>query len=516
MKKARSAFLFVAGAFCLMAAPAPSQVFPGRFRLLTGDIAVTLNPSGIAPLSAVAAFRTSLPCDVQVRVMGDVEVTKAFTDEGTSHEIPILGLYPDRVNPVLLTLSRDRGAPEVHLLTIQTDPLPDVFPGIEIVTSDPARMEPGMTLSTLSVSNRGMYPMMFDRTGTVRWYLDLSKYGSLLAPFKRTTAGNYIGGMGASVYEFDPLGHVVMKLTFSGYNFHHDIVELPDGHLIAAVDKAGTTIFTYNGTIGSVEDHIIEIDPEAEQIVNTWDMREILDVSRKDTLINSGDWFHMNGIWYSASDRCLIVSGRVQGIVKVTWDNKLKWILSPHQDWGGAGWDGSGPPTAPYLLTAVDGSGTPYTDDVQFGAVGADDFDWGWGQHNPHLLGNGHLFLFDNGDFRYYLTDFPKYSRAAEFEVDERAMTVRQVWQYGKERGLETWSRIISAVDQLPLTQNRLFCPGIVQRTSADTYSKVVEVSYPGGDVVFEATLHFKNLLATPGSAYADTSYRSYRMSIYP
>jgi arylsulfate sulfotransferase len=113
------------------------------------------------------------------------------------------------------------------------------------------------------------------------------------------------------------------------------------------------------------------------------------------------------------------------------------------------------------------------------------------------------------------MTGFPRFSRCVEFHVDEEAMTVQQIWQYGRERGPETYSRIISAVDSLPLTLNRLFCPGIVQ-TANGSYAKVVEVSYPDKALVFEATLHFKNLLAPPNTTLADNIYRSYRISIYP
>jgi len=517
-KVIKTAILVLAGTLFATAGAAPSQIPQGPFKLLSSSITVTLNPTGIAPLSALATFQTSIACSVQVRVLGDIEVSKIFEDNGTTHEIPILGLYPNRLNTVLLTLFMHHGTPEAYTLTLRTDPLPDFFPTIEINAATPDRMEPGMNLSAMTVrigSKSNGYPIIFDRNGDIRWYLDLSAYGGLMAPFERISDGNYIGGSGASVFEYDPLGRLVDQITLPGYNFHHDIRELPNGHLVAAVDKAGTEIITYKGTIASVEDYIIEIDRTTKQIVNSWDLREILDVSRKDTLINSGDWFHNNGLWYSAADNCLIVSGRVQGVVKVTWDNKIKWILSPHQSWGNAGWDGSGPPTAPYLLTAVDSNGNPYPDEVQDGVFGAADFDWGWGQHNPRLLSNGNLFLFDNGDFRYYMTDFPKYSRAAEFVVDENAMTVRQVWQYGKERGPETWSRIISAVDPLPRTGNRLFCPGIVL-TDQGTYAKVIEVNYPDNAIVFEATLHFKKLYAPPNTAIADIVYRSHRITIYP
>jgi arylsulfate sulfotransferase len=521
-KSFKSLLFFLLAGFGPGLSPARPQVAGGRLALLASEITITPNPSGIAPLTALATFRTSLNCGVQVEVLGEVEVAKAFENDGTDHAIPILGLYPDRSNTVVLTLFTHHGTPEKHLLSIRTDPLPSVFPQIEVVTADPARMEPGMNLSTLTVRLGAItanYPFIFDRNGAVRWYLDLSAYKALVPPFRNFSNGDFLGAVGPSVYEFDRLGRLVDQIPFSGYNFHHDALELPNGHIVACVDKAGTTIVNSRGEIPSAGDFIIEIDRETRSIVNSWDMRQILDVDRNEWINNNGDWFHMNGLEYSAADDCLIVSGRHQGIVKVTRDNRLKWILAPHQGWGNAGFNGSGSPTAPFLLTAVGADGQPYDAQVEDGYAGAGDFDWNYGQHNPRLLSSRNLLFFDNGDFRYFLSgDFPKFSRCAEFQVDEEAMTVRQIWQYGKERGPETFSRIISAVDALPQTQNRLFCPGIVQPfgTIADNYAKVIEVTYPDNTVVFEATLHFKNLLTPANTTLGDNVYRSYRISIYP
>jgi arylsulfate sulfotransferase len=135
-------------------------------------------------------------------------------------------------------------------------------------------------------------------------------------------------------------------------------------------------------------------------------------------------------------------------------------------------------------------------------------------------LPNGDLFCFDNGFRRWFQGIGGLYSRGAEFAIDEKAMTVRQIWQYGADRGVETYSTIISSADRLPITQNRLISPGIVQIPPGSTavcYSKMIEVTYPAGQIVFEATSHFKNLLSqTAGNGGFDLTYRSHRIpSLY-
>ncbi len=47
-------------------------------------------------------------------------------------------------------------------------------------------------------------------------------------------------------------------------------------------------------------------------------------------------------------------------------------------------------------------------------------------QHNAQRLANGHILLFDNGNFRLG----SKYSRAVEYEYDEITMQVRRVWEF--------------------------------------------------------------------------------------
>ncbi|WP_260602036.1 aryl-sulfate sulfotransferase [Campylobacter fetus] len=60
------------------------------------------------------------------------------------------------------------------------------------------------------------------------------------------------------------------------------------------------------------------------------------------------------------------------------------------------------------------------------------------------------LSVFDNGDARH--NEQPaiptiKYSRAVEYAIDEKKMTVKQVWEYGKDRGFDWYSPITSVVE---------------------------------------------------------------------
>jgi arylsulfate sulfotransferase len=516
------AWLLFLSAFLVPASVSPALVRPQAVTAVSAYLAtpitVTLNPYGIAPLAAIAEFTTKFPCNVTVEVQGEIPIVKDFKDESTAHSIPIIGLYPGRINTVVLMLYRHHGTPEVQALSIATAPLPDFFPILEVNTSIPALMEPGFNVSDFAYFAGNVFivtPFIFDARGQVRAYFSLAATPGQAFPFERMANGNFIYGVGTSVYEIDIMGRLRNKLTTPGYTYHHDIRELPDGNLIAAVNKAGTQIVNSHGVINSIEDCVIQLNRTTGAIMNEWDMRALLDVRRNEVINSVGDWFHMNSVWYSAADDCLILSGRHQGVVKVTRNNTLKWILAGHDGWGNAGWDGSGPATTPYLLTAVDATGAPYDDIIQNGLGAAPDFDWTWGQHDAHLLPNGNFVCFDNG-FRRLFSDLgPYYSRTAEYIIDEKARTVRQVWQYGKERGMDLYATIISSVDRLPTTGNRLMAPGIVQLPT-QSYAKVVEVTFPAGQVVFEATAYLRNLYV-PATGGFDIVYRSRRIpSLYP
>lgn len=479
-------------------------------QLLSGSLLVTPDPSGVGPLAAQLDFTAMAAVSVTLTVLG-AEPLEHRVGATTTHSIPILGLYPATLNRVEVRLDEGVTRFAIDTVEIQTGPLPEFFPTIDVTVADRARMEPGWNLSSLSIGNAGVfesYPIMFDGNGDIRWYLDLSDLGGIVFAVEPLANGNLVTGRGANVYELDRLGHQVRVYPIPGYGFHHEVIEKPDGNLIVAVNKNGS---------GTREDHVIELDRGSGAVVREWDLREILDVDRFDYQEDPVDWFHMNSIWLDQSDGGLIMSGRNQtAIVKMDEGGELVWILGAHRGWGRAGPDGNGAETSEFLLTAIDADGVPYDDEVQLGNADAGpEFRWPWGQHAAMILPSGNFFLFDNGRRRRFMFDGPFYSRGVEYVVDAAAMTVQQVWQYGEGRGEEFYSAIVSDVDHLPITGNRLILPGFVRIGSPGAY--VTEVTYPDGDVVFEARINHKDQLGQGiGFGQNDITYRSERLTPYP
>ena len=483
------------------------------------DIPFDLNPNGITPLAALATFKTTRLCNVKLEVVGDEMFTHEFSGYSDDHEIPILGLYPGGINEVYITLTTVDGAYAKDTLNLLVPPVPADFPEITIETLVSDQIEPGFQCAELNLGTGQRYrttPIIFDHNGVIRWWMELDFMTGIAWPIHQLKNGNLLFARNKRWFEYSMVGELINEWELNNYYVHHDILEMPDGNFLAITDKIGEEIIAGTGaTVTSKADHIILIDRQNGDVLREWDVADLLDVDRYEILGTQEDWLHMNGIWYDDSDQSIVFSGRNQGVAKINWDNELQWILAPHRGWEKAGRTGEGFETSDYLLTAVDASGQPYPEDVQDGGVMHPDFNWPWAQHAPEILPNGNVMVFDNG-FKRNFGSADEFSRGVEYQINEENGTVQQVWAYGEERGSDFYASIISDVDYLPNTGNRLVAPGVV-RSNGNAYSKIVEIDPITGMVVYEATLNFKNAggNGTPTWWNMDISYRAERLNLY-
>ena len=478
---------------------------------LVDRLDITLNPSGYVPLAAEAHLTTQEPVQVEVFVPGRTavgDVRRRFETVDAEHTLPILGLYSDTDNPVTFRFFGAGGVSRGEVLrTVKTDPPIAGLPEVTIQVQRP-RAKPGMNLVNYFGATGELLPMtpvFVDAAGDVRWYAAFERHEVLGRLFydvgpERLANGDLFFGDGNSgrIVSLDMLGNITGTWPIPGYGFHHHVMEMtPDGNLLATVNKRG---------IATVEDHIIEIDRESAAIVQEWDLRQSLDAGRRTWSDNTRDWFHANGLAYDAAQDAIIVSGRVQGVVKLTRDNALVWILAPHVDWGMAG---NYVDLSSKLLTPLDRNGNPIADpSVLEGRQAHEDFDWAWYPHAPELLPNGDLLLFDNGDNRHFQQG-ERYSRAVVYRIDESAMTVQQVWEYGRTRGNATYSRIVSDVDYHADEGTIVFMPGSAH-DGTGPLGRVIEVDQSTGEVLLEFTVR------APNAPWGITFHRVERLPLYP
>ncbi len=474
---------------------------------------VTLDPLGYAPLSAMISLETNEVVSVDMLIIGkngkDSDVFQSFSETGTTLEIPIHGLYADFENTVRLTFFNANGT-DLGFKTykIKTDPLISDMPLIVINKAEQNQMAQGMTLVNYygyDKNKNPFRPFMFDAFGDIRWYLNFIKHPRLKnlhfdnGPQRLANGNFYFASREPdAIYEVDHFGNVLNTWEMPGYGFHHEAFEKPNGNFLVSVDK---------NDAGTIEDYIIEIDRNSKQIIREWDLNISLDNKRTTLTDNAIDWIHVNGVSYDESDDTIIISGRTQGVVKLTANNEVIWIMGSHKDWGVAG---NGEDLNQFLLQPLDAAGTPIANQaVLDGDENHPDFEWNWYQHATKVLPNRNIILFDNGHNRNFM-GAGSYSRAVEYKVDKENGTIQQVWQYGKERGNETYSRIVSDVDYLEVENHMLFSPGAIV-SGARPVGKSIEVDMTNNTVIFEATI-------IPPKAFADkiTFHRTERLPLYP
>ncbi|MGH7868063.1 MAG: aryl-sulfate sulfotransferase, partial [Candidatus Dormibacteraceae bacterium] len=285
-----------------------------------------------------------------------------------------------------------------------------------------------------------------DLQGNLIWYLRYSgiggppsPFGDFVDPLKLLSNGNFIvvigspdaaDSAGSTLFEVDLAGDTVWQLTINqldkelaaaGYNlnaiqFHHDVLPLPSGHIIALVNSTRTfnDLPGYPGPTLVFGDALVDLDQNL-QPVWVWDEFDHLDVNRHP--MNFPDWTHTNAVIYSPRDGNLIVSMRHQNwIVKVNYDDgkgngDIVWRLGEGGDFKLQG--------------------------------GTDPIDWFYAQHAVRILSGGgtgvyKLGMFDNGNDRIVdqngdVCGSPGvqacYSTVAILQMDEVAKTATIVWR---------------------------------------------------------------------------------------
>ena len=338
---------------------------------------------------------------------------------------------------------------------------------------------------------------IIDTTGEIRWYMlpetiysfDNIWYGGTMMGFRQEADGAMSWGYGQRYAKYDIMGREIFNRRLpTGYaDFSHASKKIEsNGHYLLRVASDGYKR-PDNKIVRTVRDVVLEVDGDGN-VVDDFRLFEILDPYRDNVLkaidqgavclnidpakqgktltaeelakqdqndhfgdiVGSGagrNWAHVNSVDYDETDDSIIISSRHQSaIIKIGRDKKVKWILGSHEGW-----------KTPYqdkLLQPVDKNGKPIKCE---GSKCEGDFDWTWTQHTGWKvrseLSKGdviYISAFDNGDARGMeqpaLPEM-KYSRAVVYKVDQKKMTVEQVWEYGKERGHAWYSPVTSLTE---------------------------------------------------------------------
>lgn len=384
---------------------------------------IKVNPYGIAPLTALLMFRTEETMAVTLRIHGKEaqgDIVRRF-EKAKEHVLPVYGLYGGRENRV--TLTDDNG--RCTELCIRTEPLPEsVKRPVSIETTAEYMDGMWMFVSPTTTASTAAY----DYRGDCRWYLTLiTAFDIKLLKNGRLMIGSYrlysLPYHLVGVMEMELLGKVYREYTLP-YGYHHDEFEREDGNLyVLTSDLRG----------GTEEDVCSLIDRETGMVLKSWDLKDYLDPNR---VAGSPDWtyygwFRNNAMWYDEKTDRLLLGGRFSEVVACIdcKENKLLWLLGDPDTWEQELVDR-------YFFRPEQEEG---------------EFEWFYEPHSCTLLPNGDIFLFDNGHYRSKrpekrLAAKDNYSRGVIYRIDEEKRTVKQIWQFGKERGSDFFSPYISNV----------------------------------------------------------------------
>jgi len=379
-----------------------------------------LNPFDISPLTGLLMFESTVETQYKIVVKGktdesDIEFT---TPLATSHVIPVYGLYANTVN--ILEIQEAVVDGEIlHTEFIKTE---EIDSKVTIPDTIETTYEYfGDDLMLLMPSTKSL-PVAVDFEGEVRWYLTKNLMWSptfldnghlLLGTDRLMSDPYYVTGL----YEIDYLGKIYNEYKIPG-GYHHDAYELDGGNLLVL-----TSDFE-----GTVEDKIVEISTLNGEVVNTWDLEEILPVFDGMTAMWTGfDWFHNNSIDYNKNTDEILLSGRHQDAVisidKTT--GELNYIIGDPEQWG-----------------------SEIVDQYFFTPVG-EDFEWQYAQHSATFVSDNQIMIFDNGNNKSknsdnYVDAADSYSRGVIYEINRETMTITQIDQFGKELGSAFYSPYIS------------------------------------------------------------------------
>lgn len=401
---------------------------------------IIVDPYQVCPLSALMLFHMEEKGELELDVEG---IQGRFNFTQGMNEVPILGLKAGRNNKVQVVIRQDNKE-EHHTLFVETKPLPEDYPKIEVKVQNKEKMAKGLLALSLGKAEavKTTVPLysIIDEGGEVRWlYTKMTahvfsqlKNGRIIvdAPVSSGICGAYTS---AGFIEMDFVGKIIAFYPIPN-GLHHDAYELPNGNFLAITQRENTK-----------QDLVVEIDRETRAIIKEWGFRQILDPTRltvidKVSVNHPLDWLHLNAVIYDQKDNAIIASSRNQScVVKIDKDtSRIHWIIAPREGWNET--------LKPYVLEPTDAT------------------ILSWAPHTPILGENGELLLFDNGNFRSYDLEkakhaYENYSRGIAYKIDEETRSYKKVWSYGEERGNALYCPYLGAIRLLE-NGNRLICFG--------------------------------------------------------
>jgi arylsulfate sulfotransferase len=376
-----------------------------------------------------------------------------------------------------------------------------ILPNLTVQQTPGLTPAPGVEMLSLfeEASQIQLTAVVTDLAGNVIWYYPIQPSGTF--PMKLLPNGHVLvlnAGLGA-VQEIDLAGNIISQVSINNiqqglatagssfptlYSLHHDMVKLPNGHLILLANYYQT--FTNQPGVSTVlGDVLIDWDPQHGPVW-TWSTFDHIPLTHAP--FGTSDWTHANAIVYSPDDGNLILSMRNQDwIVKIHYDNgagdgKILWRLGPDGD---------------FTLPA-----------------GQAPIEWNYGQHYPVLLGPNTsgifpIMFFNNGNNRMVDADNDLcgdlgltacYSSVPVFQLNEYTNTAQ-------------------VLQEIDLSPGYSICCGSADFLTNGNweYDVALDVNTPNVSYIQEMTAEQHPQLVWQMNVTGQLAYRGFRIpSLYP
>jgi len=373
----------------------------GQLRLSDDRQTLTFQPSTPFAYGETVTCRIGAGLATDTRGLippASITFTIAGPERGTLGDPPILA--DEEIPP-----PPPAGTPPTRLIglasvALAADSLPQDFPIIRAAVY--GKTAPGRLFVTdfrlgIPVSS---YLMILENDGTPFFYRQVR--GPTL-DFKKHPDGRltYFDAAAGRFYALNAHYDVIDSFRCgNGYSTDsHDLALLPNGHAVLMSYDRQVVDLSQIVPGGRIDARVIglilqELDRDKNVVFQwrSWDHFQITDVVSHDLTAKSVDYVHGNSIDVDPDGNLIISSRHMNEVTKISR-------------------------TTGDILWRLGGRNNQFTfinEPISFSH-----------QHCARRLPNGHIILFDNGNFRT-----PEFSRAVEYAIDEVQKTATLVWQY--------------------------------------------------------------------------------------
>lgn len=333
-------------------------------------------------------------------------------------------------------------------------------PQVTVTQWNPALTYDGYTFYSVNrlISPMTSYLAAVDMSGAIAWEYLNGDLG-ILYEYEPLPNGNLLCIATGSLYEITPGGEIAWE--HHAVTAHHDVDLLSDGSII----------YLYNDVLPAefddflvLADAIQILDRESREVLWDWKLYDhmtgagngrdpwnqgLFDMTRLHRVCpycweneivdtNLRDWTHTNTVYFDEAESSILINLRnLNRMMKISYPSgEVLWTLGDGGDFGEG------------LFSHA---------------------------HDPMVLDNGNILLFDNGLHRPGSPD--EYSRAIELNVDAAAGSAEIVWEYRETP--DFFSSAFGDADRLP-NGNTLIADSVNGR--------IVEVT-PGHEIAWEMRL---------------------------